>query len=1421
MLVPSSSVRSTAPSGRARRGRRLWSVLGSLLLLGSILPGTAVARPASPAAVDLAASTADSDTPSPSSVTIAGSLQSEAGCGGDWDPGCAATHLSYDAGDDVWQGTWTLPAGSYEYKAALNDGWDENYGLHAAPGGANIPLALGTGRSVKFYYDHETHWVTDNVSSAIAIAPGSFQSELGCPGDWDPGCLRSWLEDPDGDGVYTFTTTGLPAGSYETKVAINESWDENYGQGGVQNGANIPFTVPADGAKVVFRYDAATHVLSVLAGHGHDNNVEWDGLKHDSRSDIYRTPGGAVPAGTPVTIRFRTFHGDVTGVGLRVYSLNAGGQTVRKMSIAAGDVPCDDAALAAERCDYWATTLANTSPDNLWYRFIVTDGTDTDFYADDTAALDGGLGAATDDALDQSWALTVYVPGFTAPSWAKDAVFYQIFPDRFRNGRADNDPKTGDIRYDDPVLALPWGTKPEGYCRNYADGATSCPWRYDDTPPADSPTKEQPRGRDYFGGDLKGVDQQLDSLKALGVSAIYFNPIFDSRSNHGYDTQDYTKIDPAFGTQKDFDNLIKHAKALGIRVILDGVFNHMSSDSPLFDRYHHSPTVGACESTGSPYRSWFVFHDVPAGTGECAGSAGAASATYDGWFGFDSIPVLRKDQASVRAYFLTAPDSIAKRWIQSGASGWRLDVSGDPSFPNGYWESFRSVVKAANPAALTISETWQKDSTLLRMLRGDRLDTTMNYRLRDAVIALLALGSFDAKGFADSGHQISVTDFADRLASIREDYADAAYYSLMNLLDSHDTERLLWTLTPGDETTASKEGDAAHVAAGKLRLKLASLIQFTVPGAPTIYSGDEVGVTGDDDPDDRRTYPWADLGGHPDTNLRAHYTALAALRRDVPALRDGDFRVLLADDGDETVAYGRRTGSQVAILALNRSSSTRQLAIPVEGYVPDGVSLTRRFGVAAAAGGSVAVTDGVVTVSLPPLSAVVLASGSVDLTPPAAPRDLHVTDEAANEVSVAWSAVAGAAGYDVWISPLTGGGYTKANDAPLTGTTFTIDGLDNARTYYVIVRARDAAGNASAASNEVAALPHLVIGWANLQWPPSMTHTISAVSRTDNVYGQVWIDGVTNQPGATPSLIAQLGFGPDGSDPDGNAAWQWVDAAFNVDAGNNDEFVATLQPETVGTFDYAYRYSVTGGRDWVYADLDGIGDGYSPAEAGSLTVNPSGDTTAPATPGGLHVVSASPAGIELGWNAVAGDPSLFGYEVLRGDASGGPYALVGSTSATAFTDTAVDEGATYWYVVRAVDTSFNRSSASSEVSAAAELRTVTLVFNVTVPAATDATGRDVHIAGFLDRLDGGYPQWDPGATALTRVDATHWTITFTGRESTQIEYKYTLGDWDHVEKDGACGEIANRQLTLSYGATGTQTVNDAVENWRNVAPCGN
>lgn len=603
------------------------------------------------------------------SVTIAGDLQQSLGCAGNWDPGCAATFLTYNANGDAWQRTFTVAAGNWQYKAALDGNWNVSYGLHT--GGGNIPLNLAAPTAVTFYYDNKTHWITDSVNSVIATVPGDYQSKIGCSGNWDPGCLRSWLEDPAGSGTYSFTAT-LPQGNYQAKVAINESWNVNYGAKGVQNGPNIPFMVQGASAQITFAYDPSSHVLTITGGSpAQDNHVEWDGLRHDSRDSLYRSPGGAVPAGTAVKVRFRTYHNDVTGVTLRNYDVNAGAEQLVPMQIVASDTSCYQEGLGSHTCDYWQATVKSDGADNYWYRFIVTDGSDTAYYADNTPALDGGLGAPSASLVDNSYALMFYDPSFKSASWARSAVIYQVFPDRFRNGRHDNDPHTGDLRYDDPVLALPWGTLPEGYCHNYSDAATACPWRFN---LPGSGNIEQPRGRDYFGGDLKGVDQQMDYLSWLGITTLYFNPIFDSASNHGYDTRDYSTINPYLGTQKDWGNLVKHASQNGMRIILDGVFNHLSSDSPFFNRYkHYTLDGGACQSASSPFRSWFTFRAPGANEPHpCVPSASGGSDTYyNGWSGFDSLPVITKSLPAVQQYFIADPYSITRSWLQQGASGWR------------------------------------------------------------------------------------------------------------------------------------------------------------------------------------------------------------------------------------------------------------------------------------------------------------------------------------------------------------------------------------------------------------------------------------------------------------------------------------------------------------------------------------------------------------------------------------------------------------------------------------------------------------------------------------------------------------------------------------------------------------------------------
>ncbi|HRQ05528.1 MAG TPA: PEP-CTERM sorting domain-containing protein [Nitrosomonas halophila] len=202
----------------------------------------------------------------PTSVTVIGNFQSELGCSSDFNPDCSTTYLSYDSIDDVWQGVFKLPAGTWQYKAALNDSFDENYGANALLNGQNISLDLAAETNVKFYYDDKSNWVTDNVNSVIASLVGSFQSELGCSGDFDPGCLRGWLQDPDGDGIYQFVAADLPMGSYDVLVVHNESFDEYYGAGGVFQGMQIPFFVPDAGTVTCFSYDSRTNILDILAG---------------------------------------------------------------------------------------------------------------------------------------------------------------------------------------------------------------------------------------------------------------------------------------------------------------------------------------------------------------------------------------------------------------------------------------------------------------------------------------------------------------------------------------------------------------------------------------------------------------------------------------------------------------------------------------------------------------------------------------------------------------------------------------------------------------------------------------------------------------------------------------------------------------------------------------------------------------------------------------------------------------------------------------------------------------------------------------------------------------------------------------------------------------------------------------------------
>ncbi|MCK4316292.1 MAG: alpha-amylase, partial [Anaerolineae bacterium] len=511
-----------------------------------------------------------------------------------------------------------------------------------------------------------------------------------------------------------------------------------------------------------------------------------------------------------------------------------------------------------------------------------------------------------------------------------------------------------------------------------------------------------------------------------------------------------------------YRSLVNQARKRGIRIILDGVFNHTSSDSLYFDRYSRYPTLGAYESQDSPFYDWYTFFEWP--------------DDYDSWWGFDSLPVLTEIQ-EVQDFVYGHNRSVARWWVKLGAAGWRLDVAPDKSHE--WWQEFRPRVKSANPDAVIIGEIWDDASP---WILGNEFDSTMNYRFRRALIGFVNGDTHDPnQGFIQD---LNPDQFDGILQSVKEDYPPPAFEATMNLVGTHDTQRILWALTPGARNREEKEFDANNLAEGKAKLKLLALIQMTLPGAPTIYYGDEVGLTGDTDPDDRRPFPWQDK----DTDLLDHYEALIHLRNNHTFLRTGSFDRLYTHNDDGTYAYGRKDASGAAVVAVNRDTAAHDLTIDLNGYIPEGTVLTDAMN-----GGTYAVVDGQITVSVDGRWGVILVTPpDTDLTPPDAPAGLTAT-AGDGYVELAWDGVPDAAGYYVYRSPVTGGGYARLNDTPLTGTAYTDDTVVNGRLYYYVVTAVDGAGNESDHSNEVEALPHLVIGWANLQWPPSIMHTISAL----------------------------------------------------------------------------------------------------------------------------------------------------------------------------------------------------------------------------------------------------------------------------------------------------------------------------------------
>lgn len=645
----------------------------------------------------------------------------------------------------------------------------------------------------------------------------------------------------------------------------------------------------------------------------------------DSRDSSFKSPFGAVTEGSTIN-----------------YSLSAlPGVTDMTLVVASHTLEGNQEVLTNTELDRVALTKTTDGDKERWsgsytfptkgvysYYFQFKVGNETYVYQNNADTVYWTTEKGTDgvgtvaflpasDSDIRRYRQTVYLKDFTVPDWAKDAVYYQIFPERFRNGDTSNDPTPGKDTYLDQSVEFHtnWTDAP------YVPGDGKSDANYNN---------------DFFGGDLQGIIDKLDYLADLGVNTLYINPIFEAGSNHKYDTGDYMKVDDNFGNNALFATLTATAKQKGIRVVLDTSLNHVGSDSVYFDRYNRYANTGAFDGatphSDSPYFSWFTFYN----------DATTTDKMYAGWLGNATLAELVETD-SFKAFAYGNDDSVTKYWLDQGLSGWRMDVA--PWVSDTFWRGWRSAVKAKDANAVTVAETWFDAS---KFLLGDEFDSTMNYIFHDAVLDFAA-GNDAGKVYRN-------------LEMMREHYPQQALFALMNLLSSHDVARALYLL--GDQGSSSS---ASAIAEAKQRFLLATLVQMSYPGAPSIYYGDEVGVTGGADPQNRSTYPWADKGGSPDNDMLAKMKTLIKMRNDNPILRQGTLSAPLYTDSHVVVLL-RELNGQKALIALNNDTQAQPLSLTLPATLAG--SYQDLLGGSAATVGS----DGKLTLTVPALSGNILLS---------------------------------------------------------------------------------------------------------------------------------------------------------------------------------------------------------------------------------------------------------------------------------------------------------------------------------------------------------------------------------------------------------------------------------------------------------------
>ena len=607
----------------------------------------------------------------------------------------------------------------------------------------------------------------------------------------------------------------------------------------------------------------------------------------DPRDPRCKTPFGAAPCSTEV--RFTLFDDAFCGCELLVYREFAGAEDVCPLPPAEGG--------------FSGAYTAPGEGELCWYVFRLTRW-------DGTLSYLGKNGLRPDRDGAERWQLTVYEDTGT-PDWFGRGVTYQIFPDRFR--------RTG---------------TPD------VSGMVGHRWLHEswDDQPVFRPDEDgQITNRDFFGGSLAGITEKLDYLQSLSVTTLYLNPIFEAASNHRYDTADYRAIDPLLGDEETFRTLCREAHKRGMRVMLDGVFNHTGSRSRYFNADGFYPELGAAQSQDSPYYDWYSFHPWP--------------TDYDAWWGVKTLPAVNEQRPAYRQFIFKGEDSVVRHWLRCGADGWRLDVADE--LPGDFIAGIRRAIEDEKPDGYLLGEVWEDGSNKIaysqrrRYLLGRETHGLMNYPFRTALLRWL--GGGDAAEFRES------------METLRANYPPAAFYGAMNFLGTHDTPRIL-TLLGADHVPAAKEERAAYalspaqLARGRAKLRLAGMLLYAFPGSPTLFYGDEAGMQGFEDPLNRGTYPW----GREDAGLLDFFRTLGRLRKKRRSLQSGSLTYIYAQGGGLVIT--REHEGETTMAALNAGDEVLTLTLPWPGGMAEDGLTGQRF----------LAVNGQLRLSLPPLDGVIL-----------------------------------------------------------------------------------------------------------------------------------------------------------------------------------------------------------------------------------------------------------------------------------------------------------------------------------------------------------------------------------------------------------------------------------------------------------------